>query len=274
MASLPRGALSTLTLLGIPLEAILLEITGAIVPDSHTLQSRIRPLVAGLQIQRGVPGGSIFNCTLGPLVYRSATARWGYLTNSHCTSSMYQADFTTFFQNTYSSGNSIGSEVLDPSGWTCGSNVCRNADAAFIQRTSSVSSSDYDFGHIAKTTSWNGSILIDHSNPKFSIVSAAGAITGSEVDRVAKNSGWSFGTQDTTCYNVTLAGTNKRVLCANRVAYNVAGIGGDSGAPVFRWLTTGYDVEVAGVHFATDSQGGWYSSVEQIEADLGALLWY
>ncbi len=174
-------------------------------------------------------------CTLGFPAFR-ANGTAVFVTNSHCTSTMYGFDGGTFYQPTDQPPNphSIGTELLDPAGWPCGQFgilTCRHSDAALIAASASM-----EFGKIARTTERvtsdvsRGALTINHSNPTFTISSKHLFVYENEtLEKVGQTTGWSAGSVEDTCTDHADDGFVR--LCVDRVDF--AQQGGDSGAPVF-----------------------------------------
>ena len=153
--------------LGIPREAVLIEETEPIELVSHTLRSRVRPLVGGLQINFGN-----FLCTLGFIAIRAGVQ--GLVTNSHCTNIQGGVQSTVYHQPTASgTTNRIGLEIRDPVYFTGGvcpaGRRCRYSDSAFARVPHpSGPSVSVSRGFIARPTSVNtGALTINHTTPTF-----------------------------------------------------------------------------------------------------------
>lgn len=257
----------------VPERAVLFEESGRVVEDL-SLRDRSRPIEGGFQIQRENGG----TCTLGFNAYRSGTAR--FITNSHCTASVWGNNSTKIYQNDQSvAGDHIGTEAIDPAPFTCWLFFkCRWSDAAVITRVSSVS---WNFGRIARTESWgspgnNGSITVDSKNPRMTIIGEYSFPTGGEMfDKMGRTTGWTYGFVKKTCVDMNKSswagGGTGLILCQDWTNYNSDG--GDSGSPVFRWY--GSTVRLAGIHWGSITQGGKHygilSAMWNIEKDLGAL---
>lgn len=210
---------------GIPHQAVIVEVTGPNLPASHTLRSYVRPLEGGLQIENVVS-----RCTEGFNATRSGVL--GIVTNSHCTAAQGGVESTVFHQPTTASDR-IGVETVDPNYWTGGGcpsgRECRYSDSAFVKLDSSVTA---NLGYIARPTGL-GSTTIDHSNPRFRIVSEdLTPVVGELVNKVGRSTGWSRGNIVATCVTINASNTNKTFLCQDSVSATVAA--GDSGSPVFR----------------------------------------
>lgn len=257
----------------IPTKAVAFEETTRIV-DEKTLRDYSRPLQGGYQIQRS--GG--WTCTLGFNAYHGGKA--SFLTNSHCTSSVWSNGGTAIYQNVVAGVNLAGTEVSDPAPFSCGIFGifrCRWSDAAVIRKASAA---PWDYGRIARTTSWGspgnvGSITINNNAPTMKIIGEYSFPTGGEMfDKVGRTTGWTYGFVKKTCVDMakpSYPGGWGRILCQDWTNYRSDG--GDSGSPVFRWY--GSTVRLAGIHWGSITTGGnryaLLSAMWNIEKDLGAL---
>jgi hypothetical protein len=257
----------------IPTEAVAFEETSRIM-DQKSLRDRSRPIEGGYQIQRS--GG--WTCTLGFNAYSGGYA--SFLTNSHCTSSVWSNGGTSEYQNVVAGGNLVGTEVKDPAPFNCGFFglfKCRWSDAAVIRKTSGVS---WNYGKIARTTFWGspgniGSITIDDKNPRMTIIGEYSFPTGGEMfDKMGRTTGWTYGFVKKTCVDMAKSsypGGWGRIICQDWANYRSDN--GDSGSPVFRWY--GSTVRLAGIHWGGITQSGTQyallSAMWNIEKDLGAL---
>lgn len=284
---------ATVAALGVPNDAILVEVRERLVLESHTLQDRATGGVmeGGYQISskyEDEQGRTILgNCTLGFNVFRSRgnSGEAGFINAGHCTEDSWDGgvDHTKFYQpDTTDSANLIGKEKIDPpfsSGLTgCPSGkVCRWSDSAFVGFTPG----DWTFGRIAKTGYNRTSVNHD---AKFRIVKDIGSISvGDVVSKVGRTTGWTNATVDKTCtiYDYE-ADLNRHLLCqATATMRNSKTDGGDSGAPVFIITNSPStnDVELVGIHISggpdKDKDGnviGWFvafSPIGGVYRDLG-----
>lgn len=257
------GIRALLHRLGIPQEAVALEVTGPI-SNAATLLDRRRPVLGGLQTQTNTDDPPKRpTCTYGPnALYGSER---NMITNSHCTWGSIQTGGwigAELFQHdvpTYESDRDeyqYGIEVQDPahssSIYGCPAGyVCRYSDAARISLDAWSTSTGWDLGGIARTTSRAvlptiiGSLTIDGNNPTFQIVGVASDIfVGDFAEKVGRTTGWTGGSVTSTCYTVMVA--PHAYPCQVEVAAGVGG--GDSGAPVFWLSSSGY--RLFGILFA------------------------
>lgn len=229
-----------------------------------TLTSYVRPTVGGLQI-----AFSSYICTLGFNALLAGTS--GYVTNSHCTNSMFGLDGTQHYQPTVSSMNSIGVEHVDPAGFTGGvcpqGYVCRYSDAVFGRYTSASSS----LGKIARTSSAGSTSIVG----EWTIVrEATYTVAGEVLNKVGRTTGWSQGSVAYTCANIIVSGTNYMLLCQDIVRANADR--GDSGSPVFRIIDAAAGtVELYGVLWGGGTIDGAthfvFSNIANIERELGDI---
>jgi len=139
--------LEWLTVLNVPKAAVVVHV----VPPQVSLiglRDVHRPVPGGVQVQR-TGGGS---CTV--MVNANTPAGPGFITNSHCTQTLFGPDGIEFHQP--AAWNPIGFEVADPLpipfGLFCPASLglpCRFSDAAFISYDFGVQGY---FGAIARTT--------------------------------------------------------------------------------------------------------------------------
>lgn len=263
----------TLASLGIPLEAVVLEVAGPIIMEA-TLRDYIRPVEGGLQIQMKTTGGTLLGtCTFG------FNARWNntdvFLTNSHCTEKLWASDWTYMYQPSASYDSYyIGREDYDPAPFRCGPfydrNDCRYSDAAIILHQTT----NFNYGYIARTTYYAygrgsvGSIEIDSSNPRMQITAEDPApAVGEYMDKMGRTTGWTYGEVSKTCVDVE-SGDIMR-LCQDFAKYGSDK--GDSGSPVFIWH--GSTVTLQGIHWGSTGDGAnaIFSAMANIEYDLGSM---
>lgn len=256
--------------LGIPAAAVAIVETAPIRPLA-TLRDYVRGTQGGLQIAY-----SSYVCTLGFNAYSGSTR--SYLTNSHCTSTQGGVESTKHYQPTTSSSSYfIGTEVADPAYWTGGScpsgRRCRYSDSSRGAYSSSVA---VDYGYIARTTSYgtsSGSLTIDSSNPRFKInAEKAYPSVGEYLDKIGRTTGWTYGKVTKTCFHVNVSGTDITQLCQEEVG--AGSNGGDSGSPVFYWSGSGSYVTLYGLLWGGGSGSYIFSSMNNIEYELGGLGTY
>jgi hypothetical protein len=251
--------------LGIPASAVVVQETDPI-QQVATLQQRVRPIVAGLQIN--FPG---FLCSIGFNAVKNGQN--SFVTASHCTSTQGGVENTPYWQPLQTVDPvQIATEVDDPvytrrvlSGCPNGKK-CRQSDAS---RAAYASGITFTLGGIAKTNAPNnGSLDITGS---FTITSKSpAAVVGNTVNKVGRTTGWTQGRVTNTCVNTGVLGSNIVQLCQTFVS---AGVGaGDSGSDVFA-ITSASNVTLLGVLWGGNSAGTQfvYSPMANVEAELGTL---
>lgn len=260
---------------GVPREAITIEVTQPIYPNA-SLRDKFRPMPGGVQVEADTGIFAFKICTMGFNATRGSVS--GFVTNSHCTTNQGGSNGTDFHQpnDPLFSGNHVGDEIADPNYFTGGNcpsgRRCRFSDSAFIDYTITRGS------NIARTTGWNnGSLTISSTRPRLTIVGELTSwVHGSDLDKIGRTTGWTFGLVSGTCQTTNVSGTDVTLFCQDRVS-RLAGQtqkmsdNGDSGSPVFRWQGT--TVLLSGVLWGSPNDGSAFifSPIDQIEQELGAL---
>jgi hypothetical protein len=245
------------------------------------LQNQIRPVKGGLQIESR---GKV-DCTMMATVFNRARAKKGLLTNSHCSSALFSADDTAFYQ---AGGNIFGNdyvakEVVDPppnaalTGCPSGRR-CRVSEAAY---------SEFDIGTTGivgqlacpKNMCGNGSACdpeMKDLGDKVTITGLAAArpTMGKLLVKIGRSTGWTHGTVTRTCIDVNVKDTDVTLLCQYEVA--AAGGPGDSGAPVFEPVPGEEKGILTGILWGGPDDGSSFSfsPIDAIEAEIGALDFY
>jgi hypothetical protein len=233
----------------IPAVAVEFTIAGSSLPDA-LLTDRVRPVAAGLQIERS--GAS--PCTFG---FIGLSNSYYFATTSHCTSDTGLADGEVwgvhFYQNRapYAS-NFVGTEQIDPpffTGGYCPAGVlCRWSDSALI----SLGTTEFSPGRIKRTTQLGSKTIAGD----FRIVEErAYPDLGMTVHKVGRSTGWTTGEVQETCVNTDIGDGSAATMFLCQDIANYARMGGDSGAPVFRILS-GNDVQLIGMHWGVDLKTG------------------
>lgn len=251
--------------LGIPASAVIVQETDPIRAVA-TLRDRVRPILAGLQIN--FPG---FICSLG------FNARDGsedsFITASHCTNTQGGVESTPYWQPLESVDPvQIATEVEDPpylrrvAGCPSGRR-CRQSDASRARYQAGFTS--FTLGGIEQTSGPNnGSLTITGA---FTITSKSpAAVVNDVVNKVGRTTGWTQGRVTNTCVNTGVTGSNIVQLCQTFVSAGVGG--GDSGSGVFA-ITSGSNVRLLGILWGGNSAGTQfvYSPMANVEAELGTL---
>ena len=226
--------------------------------DPVTLQSKIRPLVGGIQIARKA-GDATALCTLGFIAERNKIA--GFVTNSHCTEVPGGVENTTFYQPTTEDVNKVAVESVDPCYFWKGpepsfppncepipkplpaedmckdSEACRYSDSAFASLDDAV---PVMVGYIARPTR-TGTINWDPPNTFFKIVGEQSVvIKNTFVSLVGRTTGWKEEVVNQVCANQKITRKIRGkdqvydYICQNFTSG--AGDSGDSGSPVFACL--------------------------------------
>jgi hypothetical protein len=244
---------------GIPPAAVHAEIQPA--PEQRiTVRDRTNTLAGGYQIAFN----SSYVCTLGfNAVYQGY---WSGVINSHCTTTYFGYDGGTIMQNTWASGNTIGSEVRDRGLYACwGSGTsCRRSDAAYVRYNGSRSISQ---GGIARTSwAFGGPGGLDVIG-EFDIVRryAGSTPVGTWLDKTGRTTGSTYGQVSSSC--VTIGNLRCQDIS------NVYSAGGDSGSPMHVWVG-GSQTELQGILWggpSNDFNTTYSSRLAGIEYDLGSL---
>jgi hypothetical protein len=255
--------------MGVPPSALQVEVQP--MPEFRaTVQDYTRPIEGGLQITNNSIGGE---CTLGFVAAVGGAPR--FLTAAHCSPQPFALDGST--ANQPSAGYPIGTEVLDPAMFLCWPyGLCRYSDAALFSISGDVS---YERGYIARTLGlgWGapGSLIIDNTQPHFSVVSKwnlkTNAPVGTVLDKVGRTSGWTRGNVTQTCV-LLVWGSGRRLIC--QWVTNIWSQPGDSGSPIFYKLAFNSNVVLHGSLWggpASDFNTTWHSPLYGIEKDLGSL---
>jgi hypothetical protein len=253
---------------GIPEGALVIDQTEPI-QRVATLRDRVRPIVAGLQIN--FPG---FLCSLGFNATKGTVA--SFVTASHCTTNQGGNDQTHYWQPLQSvDGTTIGIESLDPiyqrgiSGCPPGK-LCRRSDAALVTYQPGIS---FTRGAIATTSGPNNGSLTITGNRTISGEDLRTNFTsGESINKVGRTTGWTAGTVTSTCATIGVSGTRIVQICQTVVSSsNVIVSGGDSGSPVFR--LSGSNAILAGILWGGNGSGTQFvfSPWANVEAELGAL---
>jgi hypothetical protein len=214
-------------------------------------------------------------CTLGFTAIRRNSGRDSVVVvNSHCTDVKQSLDNGVGGQPIWQ--DSIGHEVSDPSGSSCGPFTCVDADAALFE----VETATFDFGRIARTKASSGceycnaTLEIDTTDPTIAIVARGDHTFENEtLHKVGQTTGWTYGAVESTCDDYVISGVKK--LCSDRVDFSMKG--GDSGSPVFEYNSTTGEAELRGAAWGSWTNGlgdhdGLMQDLNQIEDHLGGLV--
>lgn len=277
--------------LGIPRDAVALEVTGPI-SNAASLQGRVRPVLGGIQTRTNTNDSDRRPiCTYGPNVLYGSERNM--ITNSHCTwgtsqtggwigAELYQHDLPTWEADRghYLYGIEVQDPAYSPSIYGCPAGyLCRYSDAARVSLDAWSTSTDWDLGGIARTTSRavlptiHGSLTINSNSSTFQILGVASDIfVGDFAEKVGRTTGWTGGNVTSTCYTVVVA--PHAYPCQVEVA---AGVGsGDSGSPVF-WLSSSghrlFGLLFAGLISPTTGTGErlYFSKWRDVDYELGTI---
>lgn len=289
-----------LTGMGIPLDAVEIVYEDRL-PPAHedplppaadekcaSLQSKCRPVVAGLQIQH--KGG---NCSLG----FSATGTGddkkeypGFVTAGHCANQEFRNTGTLYYQDAVANGKKIGKEAKNPplvaGPWEYNDRnkcfkgeSCRLSDSLFAKYEGDLDvNKDVKVGFIARPklgeTDWNGT---DY----FRIVAAGESVEGENIAKVGRSTGWTEGKVVRVCVTARFFAQKQAFLCQNRTDFPSQE--GDSGGPVFRCSDSkekkcsdvkaggNLDVVLLGIFVNGNSSNKYYSDFALIQNDKTEL---
>jgi hypothetical protein len=247
-------------MLGLPAEAVIIELTGPITLDSnHTLRDMVRPVAGGLSINF-LRGASGFLCTHGFNVRSPNRPNvHGFVTNSHCSDTRSVVLNTPYWQHSrFVEGTFIGNEVHDLplfTGPPCPEGRhCRYSDALGARYAPGVENA---FGAIYRTiaqsplpgdTIWT----IDPVNPRWQIVDEIPfPVLGQTLHKTGRRTGWTSGPVTATCVNSNVGGSDPptTMLCQDRV--DTPSGGGDSGSPYFVRIGETNNVALIGIHWGS-----------------------
>ena len=284
------GIVSTLTSLGVPRAAAVVELRGPVF-QAATLRDRIRPAHGGLQIQFfALPASPLVNvCTIGFNAIRGADT--SFVTNSHCSNVQGGVDTRTdYYQSTRGGvlpdpNNFLAYEVDDPQYVSGGADCplarqCRYSDAS---RARYGAGQRFTLGLIARAAVLNATNLeedpatlqIDAASPTYRIVAEQPLpVLGQTLNKVGRTTGWTQGRVVATCENVNVSSSLITQLCQSRMGAFVAG--GDSGSPVYGFNTDG-TVNLAGIlwgsstDLVTNEVQSLFTPLAAVERELGEL---
>ncbi len=134
--------------LGIPRDAVAIEVSGPVIPANDTLVSAVRPVDAGVQIENQE---NRVTCTFGFSALLNGGGP-GTVTNSHCTRNMGTVESDRFHQPLYNgTTNLIGVEAIDPplfNTYPCPAGKrCRYSDSVYVANTGNITLNQ---GYIAR----------------------------------------------------------------------------------------------------------------------------
>ncbi len=263
--------------LGVPRSAVDVEVREPWLP-AHTLRDvpftgRVE---GGYQIEWRVTGtNQIAQCSFGFNAVRGNT--WGFVTAAHCSDREGAWDGEAFYQPLLSSTYRIGTEAFDPS-FNTGASICpsyaacRWADALWAEWTKA----DWGFGRIARTQEpglESATVVINAGQPYWMIAGETPFAYVNEVlNKVGRTTGWTRGVVTETCVNKPAGGVNQVYLCQD--VFSGGTSEGDSGGPVFGLYGNDSHVNLYGIVSAGSRTHTVFSSINNIELDLGLLTTY
>jgi hypothetical protein len=262
--------------LGVPLDAVSVEITEPIVPLA-TLHDALDPIGGGLQIWRLIQPSTAGVCTLGFNARLAGNNEELYFfTNSHCTEQRGVVNGTLFRQGPLSfATRTVAEEVADPPFFTCEyiRYRCRYSDAALAQYFPEF---DVQLGMIYQTTFFGttgaGSIETLVPRRAFSIVAErAFPVLGEVLDKVGRTTGWTRGPVIGTCIDTGVAGANPATVMLCQDFVGAANGGGDSGSPVFQAARRRNDVTLYGILWGGSGNQYVFSALDNIRAEFAAF---
>ena len=260
-----------LATLSIPPEAV------AIVEENPSLATSlsdyVRPVGGGLLVnwRRGTEGP--FACTLAfNAVYEGEEV---FVTAGHCSSVL--GDDAVYYQPVQLN-SAIGDEYWNPGAfsssddWRCPTGTwCRWSDFLVAKYRAGVG---HDVGTIMRTTYRDrnhGSTTIAASDPHLFVADSAEIPVGGQMlDKIGKTTGWTYGFVTNTCVDYFVFGEYR--LCQYRVSGGVGG--GDSGSPVFAYLSGSLSVTLYGVLWGADGGAFLFSALHEILRDLSRSSGY
>jgi len=178
------------------------------------------PLAGGLILDID-NNGTWANCTLGLVADRNGQR--GLITNSHCTSQMFNPDADQFYQRF---PRLVATASVDPNAYTCGVQRCRGADAMFASAAAGASMA---VGKVVKTQASNGggygggwgTLYVDQAKPYFTVVATGDALVGTRINKVGITTGWTWGDVAGTCVDgyILMNGYINVIRCEDEADY-------------------------------------------------------
>ena len=281
---------------------------------NHTLQDKIPGrsgrdpvLRGGYQVGAKITENTYRPCTLGftAIVDNNGAPKEVFISVSHCSKWAFKLDRGAWGQNVPLW--KVGAEVKDPPVMKCDGFLwteydCRHSDATLV----SVDD-DADFtiglGELAKTEGGyvfrcnSGSddedyndeyqecvIDVDTDDPVIKIdAQRRGVVKNELLQKMGRVSGWAWGRVLETCEDVKIDGVTR--LCSDLTELNTKP--GDSGAPVFSWISGDSAATLVGINFASKHKrlkkcalfckkfvGAYISNLGQVQKDLGEFWAY
>ena len=270
----PAQVQAELQRMGVPLDAVSIEVTEPIVAHFNLLDA-LDPIAGGLQIWRFIPPSAAAVCTLGFNVRLGAPNKEHryFFTNSHCTAQQGVVDGSQFRQGPLSlSTRTVAAEVADPPFFTCqyAGFQCRYSDAALVQY---FPEPEVRLGMLYQTTFFGttgaGSIETLVPGKAFDIVAERDfPVVGEVLDKVGRSSGWTRGTVIATCVDTGVAGANPPVVMLCQDFVGALSGGGDSGSPVFQPTGIAQQATLYGLLWGGATGFSVFSALDNIRAEF------
>ena len=289
-ASAVSGIVSALSGLGIPTDAMVVEIRGP-VRQVVGLRDKVRPPSGGFQLQFFASPVSplIYLCTLGFNAVQDGVN--SFITNSHCSNVQGGITVRTDYYQAVRGGlmpdpnNFLAFEVEDPdytmSAACPAARFCRYSDAS---RAQYAAGQVFTLGQIARPLSLNTSLTDGDATPSILVINDLAPyriaaeqpmpVLGQTLNKVGRTTGWTQGTVAATCENVSVTDSHITQICQSLVSAYVDG--GDSGSPVFGLHVDG-TAFLAGIlwgsstDLVTNEVQFIFSPLGQVESELGEL---
>ena len=267
---IPRSAYATIITGPVRLSSDAMARVPARIGMTESLTDDLAEFEGGLRIGRSGSG----SCTLGFNAYWGESA--ALVTASHCngptdSDSIWTDNPQDWFQASTSTGTQIASDEYDPVGWSCaGQHTCRYSDAAL----QFYSTSGYTMASIARTVervTGSGSLVIDGTTPHIEITGwQMYSVWGQTIDKIGRNTGWTYGHVSATCVMGYPSNTSKKLLCLDQSEDLETG-SGDSGAPIFHFSSGSGTATLVGIHRGRNGGGAIYSPILNIWMDYPGL---
>ena len=211
------------------------------------------------------------------------------MTAGHCSPNWGFVDNSWITQPWLNTPLSIGYEIHDDS-WACAGGRCDHAELGlyntnFIDFDSGLGELPYELGLVWRLETrvsgptGIGSPYVNQTFPRLTVTGIQSYTVMSQlVDKVGRNSGWTFGSTYQTCVTFQMTPTYK-VHCSDYVSFT--SIGGDSGGPVFIHYPNippnegGNGISFLGINVASHQTtsgvqiGGVISNSTQIRNEIG-----
>ena len=277
--------------------------------SSHTLQDSIPggKLRGGYQVAAAHPNNTQKKCTLGftAIVDDNGKPKKVFISASHCSKKVFKLDRGKWGQHEARIGRWVGVEGKDPPVMRCDGFLwteydCRHSDATLVEVDRFA---PWALGELAKTKGgyvWrcnSGSddedykgeypecvIDVDTDDPVIKIdAQRRGVVKNELLQKMGRVSGWAWGRVLETCEDVKIDGVTR--LCSDLTELNTKP--GDSGAPVFSWISGDSAATLVGINFASKHKrlkkcalfckkfvGAYFSNLGQVQKDLGEFWAY